>query len=56
MCARVDLDQIFEIIDANGDQTVSKNEYRVLISKFIEVMKAESVPAYEQLIRFSKTW
>jgi len=39
ICPRSDLDCIFQLIDINGDETISKKEYLIFMRKFIEVMK-----------------
>lgn len=42
ICSRNDLDCIFQIIDANGDGTISRKEYMILIDKFLLVLKKDS--------------
>jgi Ca2+-binding EF-hand superfamily protein len=49
ICRRSDLDYIFEIIDENGDEYISINEFLIFINKFIEVLKNEQHEGYEKL-------
>lgn len=63
ICPRSDLDCIFQLIDINGDETISKKEYMIFMDKFLETMKeCEGVEenyerkimlGYQKLKRFS---
>ena len=41
ICPRSDLDCIFQLIDVNGDETISKKEYLIFIRKFLEVLEQD---------------
>lgn len=53
VCCRADLDSLFQVIDINGDQVISKKEYSVLIDKFMRVLEVDSVGAYEKAVLFA---
>ncbi len=56
ICCRADLDSLFQIIDINGDQVISRKEYYILIRKFIKVLANESSSsAFDRAIKFANS-
>ena len=39
-CPKDELETIFYLIDVNGDQTISKSEFYILVQKIIDLMQS----------------
>lgn len=52
-CCKEDLDIMFQQIDMNGDQVISKKEYLVLIDKLLRTLQADSLPSYALAVKFA---
>jgi Ca2+-binding EF-hand superfamily protein len=54
ICSKDDLHAIFDLIDINGDNTISKKEMEILFCQILELLKKNGDPAYNKMVKFSE--
>ena len=50
-----DLEALFDLLDENSDQKISKREFEILMEKIVEIVKEEDKNAYQKMISYGSS-
>ena len=48
-CIRDDIETLFDLINLNGDSSISKDEFIILIEKIIDILQTQDKKLYKKL-------